>query len=281
MNADRRRGTRRARYRAGAIALAACALAIQYGHSQPAPADDDISEYRAMFGEDNPAELWELRGQEMWTSPRGPKNVALSATCDFGLGAGVIKGAYAHLPRYFADTKRVQDMESRMLTCMVRQQGFAEADILKTRFGDGDRKSDLEALSAYIVEQSRGVAISLPMTRPEERKAFEDGKAIFYYRAGTHDFACATCHGTPGKRIRLQRLPDLASAEGARESYTAWPAYRISQGEVRTMEWRIGDCFRQQRLPELTYGSEAAIALTMFLAKSAEGGVMAAPGLKR
>ena len=47
------------------------------------------------------------------------------------------------------------------------------------------------------------------------------------------------------------------------------------------MEWRIGDCFRQQRLPELKYGSEAAIDLTMFLAKNAEGGKMAAPGLKR
>jgi L-cysteine S-thiosulfotransferase len=274
MNAD----TRRRKVWAAAIGLAVCALTIQFGQSQPAPADDDISEYRAMFGDENPAELWELRGQELWTSARGPKKLALAAVCDFGLGAGVIKGAYAQLPRYFADSKRVQDMESRLLTCMIGQQGLAEADVLKNRFGDGDRKSDLEALAAYIVEQSRGVAISLPMKRPEERKAFEDGKAIFYYRAGTHDFSCATCHGTPDKRIRL---PDLASSEGARDSYTAWPAYRISQGEVRTMEWRLGDCFRQQRLPELTYGSEAAIALTMFLAKNAEGGVMAAPGLKR
>ena len=277
MNAETRRG----KYWVAMIGLAICAFAAQVGYSQTAPARDEISEYRTMFGDDNPAELWELRGEELWTSARGPKKVALAAACDLGLGAGVTKGAYAHLPRYFADTKRVQDMESRLLTCMVGQQGFAEADILKSRFGDGDRKSDLEALAAYVVEQSRGVAISLPLTRPEERKAFEDGKAIFYYRAGTHDFGCVTCHGTPGKRIRLQSLPDLASAEGARESYTTWPAYRISQGEVRTMEWRLGDCFRQQRFPELTYGSEAAIALTMFLAKSAEGGVMAAPGLKR
>ena len=273
--------TRSGRHWAAAIGIAACVFAIQISYAQPAPAKDEISEYRAMFGDDNPSVLWELRGEELWTSARGPKNVALAVACDLGLGAGVAKGAYAHLPRYFADTKRVQDMESRLLTCMVGQQGFVEADILKSRFGDGDRKSELEALAAYVVEQSRGVAISLPMTRPEERKAFEDGKAIFYYRAGTHDFGCVTCHGSAGKRIRLQSLPDLASAEGARESYTTWPAYRISQGEVRTMEWRLGDCFRQQRFPELTYGSEAAIALTMFLAKSAEGGVMAAPGLKR
>jgi sulfur-oxidizing protein SoxA len=281
MNADARRGTRLGTYWAVAFALASGALAIQYAHSQATTAGDEISEYRAMFGDENPAELWLLRGEELWTTARGPKNAALAATCDLGLGVGVTKGAYAQLPRYFADTGRVQDMESRLLTCMTGKQGFVEAELLKSRFGDGDSKSELEALAAYLVEQSRGVAISLPLKRPEERVAFENGKAIFYYRAGTHDFACATCHSKPDKRIRLQRLPDLTSAEGAREAYTTWPAYRISQGEVRTMEWRIGDCFRQQRLPELTYGSEAAIALTMFMAKSAEGGVMAAPNLKR
>ncbi len=108
------------------------------------------------------------------------------------------------------------------------------------------------------------------------------GKAIFYYRAGTHDFSCATCHSQSGKRIRLQELPNLSIAgDDARKTYAAWPAYRISQGEVRTMEWRLGDCFRQQRVPELKFGSDAAIDLTMFLAKNAEGGEMAAPGLKR
>ncbi len=202
--------------------------------------------------------------------------------CDLGMGKGVIKGAYAHLPRYFADTDKVQDLETRLLTCMVKGQGLDQAAILKDRFGDGDRKSDLEALSAYIVDASNGVAISLPMTHPQEKRAYELGKAIFFYRAGTHDFSCATCHSQSGKRIRLQELPNLSVAGAdARDTYTVWPAYRISQGEVRTMEWRIGDCFRQQRVPELKFGSEAAIDLTMFLAKNAEGGKMAAPGLKR
>ena len=37
------------------------------------------------------------------------------------------------------------------------------------------------------------------------------GEEIFYYRAGPHDFSCATCHEQSGMRIRLQALPDLTS----------------------------------------------------------------------
>ena len=260
----------------------AIALGASLVWAQSTTTEDAIAEYRAMFGDDNPAELWITRGEGLWKEVRGSHKVALAGTCDLGLGKGVIKGAYAHLPRYFADTDKVQDLETRLLTCMVKGQGMDEAPIVKNRFGDGDRKSDLEALSAYIIDASNGVAIDLPMKHAKEKLAYESGKAIFFYRTGTHDFACATCHSQSGKRIRLQELPNLSVAgEDARATYTVWPAYRVSQGEVRTMEWRIGDCFRQQRVPELTFGSQAAIDLTMFLAKNAEGGKMAAPGLKR
>lgn len=242
--------------------------------------EEAIAEYRAMFGDENPAELWQMRGEELWKQSRGPKNVALSA-CDLGLGAGVVEGAYAQLPRWFGDTQRVQDLESRLVTCMVTLQGFTEAELLKTRFGDGSKKSDLEALTAYIAAAARGHKMAVSLAHPAEQAAYALGRDAFFYRAGPHDFACATCHGEAGKRIRLQNLPKLTAADGARAAYTSWPAYRVSQGELRTMEWRLADCFRQQRLPQLKYGSEIAIGLTMFLAKNAEGGVMTAPNIKR
>ena len=260
------------------LAVALCGVAASVGRSQDSGAQDPVAEYRAMLGDDNPAVFAEEHGKDLWNAARaGGKTLA--GTCDLGQGVGKTHGAYAHLPRYFKDTRTVQDLESRLVTCLTRL-GVDRATLLKNRFGDGS-ETDLEALTAYLVAQSSGEPMAVSLDHPEERKAYELGKAIFYYRAGTHDFSCATCHGQPGKRIRLQVLPDLASPEGAREAYTTWPAYRISQGEVRTMEWRLEDCFRQQRLPELEYGSPAAIALTMFLAKSADGGKMAAPGLKR
>ena len=242
---------------------------------------DEIAKYRAALQEGNPAELWEARGEGMWKEAAGPNKVSLEK-CDLGLGPGVVKGAYTHLPRYFADTDRVMDLETRIVYCRVKLQGYSEADAKKQPFGNGnDHKSDLEALVAYVTSESRGIPMNVAGSHPKEQEAYRLGEKMFFYRAGTHDFACATCHGESGKRIRLQDLPNLTSKEGAQKAYTTWPAYRVSQGELRTFEWRLNDCFRQQRFPELEYGSEAAIALTMYLATNANGAKFDAPALKR
>jgi len=257
-----------------AVAIASAAIAL-------GSTTDEIAKYRAALQDGNPAELWEIRGEALWKEPRGPKHASLEG-CDLGLGPGVVKGAYAGLPRYFADTDRVLDLESRLVWCMMKLQGFTEAEAQKNPFGNGNAaRSDLEALTAYVTSESRGVKMNVPMRHPKEIEAYRVGEKIFYYRGGTHDFACATCHGDEGKRIRLQDLPNLMTTEGAQKAYTTWPAYRVSQGELRSFEWRLYDCFRQQRFPELIYGSEAAIALTMFLAHNANGAPFAAPAIKR
>ncbi len=265
---------RRARIAGGLLALVA---SVALGQSSTV---DEIAKYRAALQEGNPAELWEARGEGLWKQARGPRNASLER-CDLGLGPGVVKGAYAQLPRYFADADRVQDLETRLVWCMVTQQGFSEADAKKGPFGGPDRKSDLEALAAWIASESRGVAMNVPLAHPKEREAYAIGEKIFYFRGGTHDFACATCHGEEGKRIRLQDLPNLASKQGAQKAYTTWPAYRVSEGELHTFQWRLNDCFRQQRFPELVYASDASIALTMFLARNANGAAYDGPAIKR
>jgi sulfur-oxidizing protein SoxA len=55
----------------------------------------------------------------------------------------------------------------------------------------------------------------------------------------------------------------------------------VSQGLTRSFQWRLNDCFRQQRFPEPKFASEATIALTTFLAVSANGAEYVGPGLKR
>ena len=125
----------------------------------------------------------------------------------------MVKGAYAQLPRYFSDADRVMDLEARLVWCRVKLQGMSEAAAKKNPFGAGnDRKSDLEALVAYITSGSRGVKMNVPLSHPKEREMYALGERMFFYRGGTHDFACATCHGENGKRIRLQDLPNLTIA---------------------------------------------------------------------
>jgi len=242
---------------------------------------DEIAKYRAALRDGNPAELWEVRGESLWRQPRGPKKVSFE-TCDLGLGPGVVKGAYAQLPRYFADADRVMDLESRLMYCMVTQQGYTQAEAALRPFGAGnERKSDMEALVAFVTSESRGIKMNVALSHPKEQEAYRLGGKMFVYRGGTHDFSCLTCHGEDGKRIRLQDLPNLTTAEGAQKAYTTWPAYRVSQGELRSFQWRLFDCFRQQRFPELVYGSDASIALTMYLARNANGAAFDAPAIKR
>ena len=121
----------------------------------------------------------------------------------------------------------------------------------------------------------------MPQNHPKEKAAHDRGKQLFYMRAGPYDFACSTCHGVDNQRIRLQDLPNLTKPEAAQRAYGAWPAYRVSQGEVRTFQWRLEDCFRQQRFPHLEFTSDASIALTMFLARNANGAPFNAPSIKR
>ena len=240
----------------------------------------EIEKYRQGLQDGNPAELHEMKGEELWKEKRGPKKVSLEQ-CDLGLGPGVVKGVYAKLPRYFKDTNKVEDLESRLVTCMTTLQGFTKAEVTKHVFSSPNRPADMEALVAYITALSRGAAMDVKLTHPKEKQAYQTGEKIFFHRAGPHDFACATCHGSDNIRIRLQDLPNLTDKAAAQKAYTSWPAYRVSQGETRSFQWRLNDCFRQQRFPNLEYVSEASIALTTYLAVNANGGRLTAPAIKR
>ena len=262
-----------------ALLLLALSAALGPAQAQTPSAADGIAQYRAMLADGNPAELFEARGEALWKQARGPKNATLER-CDLGKGAGVVKGAFVELPRWFADTGRVQDLESRLLTCMERLQGLPAAEIAATPFGRGEQVN-LEGLVAWVSAESRGMVFKLPQAHPEERKMYEAGKRVFFFRGGPYDFACATCHGDDGKRIRLQDLPKLTSNPGAGLGFGAWPAYRVSSGEMWGMQRRLNDCYRQQRFPYPGYASDATIALAVYMGVNAQGAASVAPALKR
>ena len=260
--------------------LIATGLSLAFtAFAQPKSTAEGIAEYRKMLEDGNPAELFEAKGEALWKQKRGPKAATLEQ-CDLGKGPGKVKGAFVELPRYFADTQRVQDLESRLLSCMERLQGFNAAEIAKTPFRR-DEQVNIEALAAWISAESRGMRMNLPQGHPEEQKAYELGKRAFFYRAGPYSFACASCHAEDGKRIRLQDLPNLTKNPGDGVGFAAWPAYRVSSGELWTMQRRLNDCFRQQRFPYPGYASDMTIVLGTYMGVNAKGAESVAPGLKR
>ena len=265
--------------KAALLSLIAAGLAINLAaHAQ---SSDPLGVGRQMLQEDNPGELWIDKGKALFHERRGPKNASLEQ-CDFGLGAGKLEGAAAQLPRYFADTDKVEDLESRLVTCMVAIQGFKREDVVKRAISPGGSSgSDIEALALYITSRSNGMKMAVALRHTKEHEMYKAGEYLFYRRSGQTDFGCVTCHGEANKRIRLQDLIHMTSKEGVQSVVSTWPAYRGAHYVVRTMQWRLYDCFWQMRLPELSYLSEASIALTTYLHYNGNGAVIKVPGFKR
>ena len=194
--------------------LLAAVLAVA-GFSQSAIAQDAdteraIERYRQMLKEDpwsNPGLLDSDRGEALWTTARGPKNVSLEQ-CDLGKGPGKVDGAFAELPRYFTDADRVMDVETRILWCMEKLQGFDSADLVRRPHpGGGQPVKELGAIATYVANKSQGMKFAAKLDHPKERETVALGHTLFTRRSGPFDFACATCHAEAGKRIRLQGLP--------------------------------------------------------------------------
>jgi sulfur-oxidizing protein SoxA len=259
------------------------AVACFVGSVAPAMAQsgDPLAVGRQMLAEDNPGELWLDRGRKLFHQKRGPREASLEQ-CDFGLGAGRLDGAAVRLPRYVPDTDKVQDLESRLLTCMAGLQGFKRDDLVKRAIspaaGDG---SDVEALALYVTSRSNGMKMNVALNHQKEREMYKSGEYLFHRRSGQTDFACVQCHGEARKRIRLQDLVHMTDRNGVQQVVSTWPAYRGAHFVVRTMQWRLSDCFWQMRLPELNYASDVSVALTTYLHYQGNGAVIRVPGFKR
>jgi sulfur-oxidizing protein SoxA len=261
-------------------ALAAAALCCLTSAVQ-AQATDPLEVGRRMLSEDNPGELWIDKGKTLFHERRGPRQASLEQ-CDFGLGPGKLEGASVRLPRYFADTGRVEDLESRIVTCMVQLQGFKREDVVRRAISPaGSSGSDVEALALYITSRSNGMKMNVSLDHPKEREMYKAGEYLFFRRSGQTDFGCVQCHGDANKRIRLQDLIHMTDQKGVQGVVSTWPAYRGAHFVVRTMQWRLYDCFWQMRLPELQYLSDVSIALTTYLHYQGNGAVVGVPGFKR
>lgn len=269
---------------ATAVLLAVMTLPVAPVAVMAADASEkEIEKYREMINDPmaNPAYLNVDRGEALWKTARGSKNVSLEQ-CDLGEGPGKLEGAFVKLPRYFADADRVMDLEQRLLWCMDKLQGADMKDIVSRRFSGPGVQSDLEDLTGYIANKSTGMKIAAQTSHPKEQQMLAVGEAMFYRRSAIEDFSCATCHGDDGRRIRLQALPNFTKpGKDAQDTMGSWPTYRVSQSQMRTMQHRLWDCYRQMRMPAPDYASDGITALTLYLIKQADGGAINVPSIKR
>ena len=280
----RRRRLRRGALLALAPVVALAGVLLECIAAEPDAVDRGLEAFRAMLKSDpwsNPALLDADRGAALWKERRGPRKASLER-CDLGKGPGVVDGAFAELPRYFRDAGRVMDVETRIVWCMATLQGLDAQEIAaKPHPAANEPVKDLGAIATWVASRSAGQRFRASLAHPREKATLALGATLFQRRSGPFDFACASCHGAAGKRIRRQGLAHLTEAEEARRVMGEWPAYRVSTANVMTLQHRLYDCYWQMRMPELKIGSEASVALISYLVHQAGEGEIAAPGLKR
>ncbi len=225
----------------------------------------------------NPAEVWYESGKELVKKYNLDK-------CDFGLGPGVFKGALAQLPRYFPDTKRVMDLETRLAWCLQQYAGMTPEQTTKFAmqcWGKTNCFSEYEAIVTYISMESNGHKINVNLNDPRVKKMYEIGKRIFYARIGPWDFNCAVCHaGKEAKRIRSSALYSVDRGEGG-DAVKKFPVYRVTWAQVFPMHYRYAECTRQMRWPLTLPHTDFAVALSTYLYGSANGTVIEIPGIGR
>jgi sulfur-oxidizing protein SoxA len=235
------------------------------------------SDQNVMMMPDSPAFWVAEDGAELFHTARGPNNVSLES-CDFGKGPGVLDGAHAEMPRYFADTDRVMDLETRLVHCMTTIQGFSLDDPeVKQRHGSG---SDQMKLQTYIASKSNGYDWNPPLDHPLEKAMRDAGEVLFYRRAGSADFGCQSCHVPEGKRIRASVLPSVKNPQEWTKA-VSWPALRVGQDNVRSTFHRVRGCYYQMRQAGILSGSDASIALSSYWTDQARGNPAILPDMKR
>ena len=95
-----------------------------------------------------------MKGEALWKTKRGSKNACLEQ-CDLGKGPGVVKGAYAELPRYFPDTRKVQGLPN-----LLKAEGAATGGNLPGLDVPLTKVEDLEDIMSYGVMSPPGVVIN-------------------------------------------------------------------------------------------------------------------------
>ena len=70
------------------IQFKAVAVSVGLALAAPALAQEDLNfdAYREMLADGNPAELYEMEGEELWRTARGPKNASLEQNTPLSVG---------------------------------------------------------------------------------------------------------------------------------------------------------------------------------------------------
>jgi sulfur-oxidizing protein SoxA len=260
----------RLRWLAHAAALTGLIAAAMLSARAEIPLSERRSSYadlgrdtKAMQDDDtiNPATLWVLDGEALWTTRAGAANRACS-DCH-GQASDSMKGVAARYPAYDAVGKSPVDLEQRINICRTDHQKAAPFKF---------ESKDMLALTAYVGRQSRGMPIE--ESHDERLKPFiEAGRKLFFERQGQINLSCAQCHDDNwGKHLASSLIPQGHP--------TGYPLYRLEWQSLGSLQRRLRNCMIGMRAEPFAYGAPEHVNLELFLKWRARGLTVETPAVR-
>lgn len=210
----------------------------------------------------NPGLLWVDEGRSLW-SMRPSASGRACADCHGNDGSG-IDGVAARYPRFDAALDRVINLEQRINACRSNRQNASRWNYEST---------ELLAMTAFVASRAAATPVRVEIDGPAA-ETFERGRRYYYTRRGQLNLACHQCHEqSHGKMLR----GDLLSQGQA----SGYPAYRLEWQSLGSLHRRLRACDLGVRAEPHEAGSEAYVALELFLAWRAAGLPLETPAVRR
>ena len=218
---------------------------------------------RAIQNDDtaNPGMLWVLDGEALWKSKTGTAGKAC-ADCHNDARTSM-KGVAVRYPAFDAALGRPVDLEQRINLCRARHQ---QATPLAYE------SRDLLALTAFVAQQSRGLAIESGAD-PQLAPFIARGHELFTQRQGQLNLGCANCHDDNWDK----RLAGSAITQG---HPTGYPLYRLEWQSLGSLQRRLRSCISGIRAQPYDYGAPELVELELYLMSRARGMPIETPAVR-
>jgi sulfur-oxidizing protein SoxA len=220
-------------------------------------------ETRAMQDDDtsNPGMLGVLDGESLWNRKAGSTEKSC-ADCH-GDARHSMKGVAARYPAYDKILARPVNLEQRINLCRARHQDAAPLPY---------EKHDLLALTTFVAEQSRGMAIT-PDTSAELDPFVAKGRDFFMHRQGQLNLACANCHDDNWDK-------HLAGSAVTQAIPNGYPIYRLEWQSLGSLQRRLRNCITGMRAQNFDLGAPELVELELYLMSRARGMPVETPAVR-
>jgi len=209
----------------------------------------------------NPGMLWVLDGEALWKTRAGSADKAC-ADCHDNARVSM-KGVAARYPAYDKTIGRPVNLEQRINICRARHQNASPLSY---------ESRDLLALTAFVAEQSRGMAIA-PEQTAELQPFVARGRDFFMKRQGQLNLGCANCHDDNWDR-------HLAGSAVTQAMATGYPLYRLEWQSLGSLQRRLRNCITGMRAQNFDYGTPELVELELYLMSRAHGMPIETPAVR-